>query len=331
MYIHIYIYIIYMTTVCSCPVEVRAWKKDCCSPGSCTTTCATKTPEVDLTQDLAGYMDITEQAFSPVDGAEKMSKAITVTVSASLIEQFKLRAADNSRNNKETLGFIYGYQQKNKRWLANVLFLPEQGGKDDCCWETKAERDGVLQANLEIAGFRRLGWIHTHPGFDCFMSSQDLHTQEYIEQHNPVGFGIVVSYRNNKRGELRVYRLTSKGQEVISKCTKGHATGGQLPEEDAGLHEHNEPKSLYEEAKHVDIGSKRKATVLDSRCKEDDVSHKLNEAIKKAVEENFGDGSGSNGSPLEKALQAFGLALKASLRMSSHCVVEVQIWLRQKS
>jgi len=54
-----------------------------------------------------------------------------------------------------------------------TLIIPKQEGTSDTVSTTHEEE---LYFHCEAKGLIMLGWIHTHPSQDCFMSSVDIHT-----------------------------------------------------------------------------------------------------------------------------------------------------------
>ena len=54
-----------------------------------------------------------------------------------------------------------------------TLIIPKQEGTGNTVHTTHEEE---LYFYCEAQGLIMLGWIHTHPSQDCFMSSVDIHT-----------------------------------------------------------------------------------------------------------------------------------------------------------
>jgi hypothetical protein len=54
-----------------------------------------------------------------------------------------------------------------------TLIIPKQEGTGNTVNTTHEEE---LYFHCEAQGLIMLGWIHTHPSQDCFMSSVDIHT-----------------------------------------------------------------------------------------------------------------------------------------------------------
>ena len=119
-----------------------------------------------------------------------------------------------------------------------------------------------------------LGWIHTHPSQDCFLSSVDLHTQLSYQLMLREAVAVVVSPRKlrrdgalsqvNERGEkvFGVFQLTDpEGLDVIRRCDL------------RGFHTHTPPENdvpIYQDAlstrpSHVQFDASLGLEVVDLR------------------------------------------------------------------
>lgn len=122
------------------------------------------------------------------------------------------------------------------------LIIPKQTGSEDNCEMT--DEDALLDYCLG-KGLITLGWIHTHPSQDCFMSSMDTHTHSSYQSMLPEAIAIVVAPRDT-RLPYNVFRLTDdpavgSGLELILACTL------------RGFHPHDAPFPIYESAtQHVE-------------------------------------------------------------------------------
>jgi len=78
-------------------------------------------------------------------------------------------------------------------------------------------------------GLRVLGWIHTHPTYNCFLSSIDLYTHFSYQVLLAESIAIVYSGKNLPAVEkIKVFRIKNKFLEEISQCNE------------RGFHEHSE-------------------------------------------------------------------------------------------
>lgn len=63
-------------------------------------------------------------------------------------------------------------------------------------------------------GLLTLGWIHTHPTQDAFLSSVDLHTQFGYQVMLPEAIAIVVA--PSKEINYGVFSITDKGMDILA-------------------------------------------------------------------------------------------------------------------
>ena len=126
-----------------------------------------------------------------------------------------------------------------------------------------------LQEWCERREFVVIGWIHTHPTFDAFLSSVDQHQQFSVQVMQPKAVAIVLD-QNDKPF---YYRLTEHGMGVCRNC----------PQASEGLHVHEETAPLYQEiAVNVMTGGKRaKGYVFN----EEDVMADATDVVLRKVDE----------------------------------------------
>lgn len=131
----------------------------------------------------------------------------------SLVKKFLEVASVNSSRNIETLGLVAG-KLVNERYVLSHLIIPSQTGTNDTCeligFETVSKT--FLKENLI-----QLGWIHTHPTFDVFLSSVDMHTQYKFQRLLPETMAIVCSIRHKTHGFLK---LSDSGMAEIGSCER---------------------------------------------------------------------------------------------------------------
>lgn len=133
------------------------------------------------------------------------------------------------------------------------LIFPKQKGYTDQV-EMLNEEDvvgEVLSEDLIV-----MGWIHSHPIFDSFLSSIDVHTTLPYQILLPEAVAIVMAPTDRKR-KCGIFRLTTPGgMETIKQC------------ELRGFHEHKRPSTgqeLYEVCQHVYINPQLRVAVSDLR------------------------------------------------------------------
>ena len=100
--------------------------------------------------------------------------------------------------------------------IADGLFIPQQS--DQWAWETGEDSlpMQMLQYMQESESVV-VGWIHSHPTLDAFLSSVDQHTHFMLQRELPLAFAIVV----DKEKKPRVMRLSPAGLEVVAACARG--------------------------------------------------------------------------------------------------------------
>jgi STAM-binding protein len=144
------------------------------------------------------------------------------------------------------------------------LIVPKQRGLPDST-EMLAE-DELIEA-YTTNDVIQLGWIHTHPSQDAFLSSVDLHTHLGYQQLLPESVAVVVAPRC--ANAFAVFRLTdgedcvagrasASGIDVIAACGERGFHSGHMGVEGAeGV--------VYERSSHVVLDKSLAVTVVDLR------------------------------------------------------------------
>ena len=88
---------------------------------------------------------------------------LNVIVPSSLKETFVAEVEENTSQNIESLGYLYGVVEEGFNKVTTLLF-PKQVGSDTHCEgiETTEELE-MIRAYVEENGLVQLGWIHSHP------------------------------------------------------------------------------------------------------------------------------------------------------------------------
>jgi len=87
--------------------------------------------------------------------------------------------------------------------IVDVFSMPQSGNS-----VTVEAVDPVYQTQmldrLKQTGRHEMvvGWYHSHPGFGCWFSGTDIHTQQSFEQLNPRAVGIVIDPVQSVRGKV---------------------------------------------------------------------------------------------------------------------------------
>lgn len=162
---------------------------------------------------------------------------IHVFYPSNLISRFIMISEPNTKNNIETCGILCGV--KRDSYFVTNIFVPDQQGTSDMCVTCNYEEieQYVNNNNLLV-----LGWIHTHPGYDCFLSSIDLHTQYSYQKLLPESIAIVYSGLSLPANErLKAFRVRDKYMDELEKCTLKM------------FHKHSVPDTqLFEECSHIE-------------------------------------------------------------------------------
>jgi len=169
-----------------------------------------------------------------------------VQVPQDLIPTFLRIAKSNSDRGIETLGTLGG-SLRNNRLVISHLVIPRQTGKSDSCTMEGLEDVWDVHDRENIIF---LGWIHTHPEYDVFLSSVDMHNQYEWQHMLPEALAIVCSIKFDKTGFLS---LTEAGLQEIGRCDQ------------VNFHPHSKEPPLFEEATHVEVDSGSRVTLKDLR------------------------------------------------------------------
>jgi len=170
----------------------------------------------------------------------------TVILPQDLIPTFLRIAKMNSDRGIETLGTLGG-SLRNNRLVISHLVIPRQTGKSDSCTMEGLEDVWDVHDRENIIF---LGWIHTHPEYDVFLSSVDMHNQYEWQHMLPEALAIVCSIKFDKTGFLS---LTEAGLQEIGRCDQ------------VNFHPHSKEPPLFEEATHVEVDSGSRVTLKDLR------------------------------------------------------------------
>jgi STAM-binding protein len=187
---------------------------------------------------------IPDRSMKPVFGHDVGHRPVIVPTK--LITRFLELAKHNSDRDIETLGMLGGKLSKNKFTVTHLL-IPKQTGKSDRCDLQGHEDLGDAYDSEDII---LVGWIHTHPAYDVFLSSVDMHNQYEYQNMLSEFVAIVCSIKFNETGYLT---LTDAGMEDIGKCTQEN------------FHPHSKTPPLFGPAAHVIQDQYLEIKVMDLR------------------------------------------------------------------
>jgi hypothetical protein len=197
--------------------------------------------------------DITAVQFERVQAAETQTATCDadaeILVPAFVTAKFKVYAERSFSKGIESLGILLGQRLrvprfKRELWVVECLFIPQQSGTKDTCKVTPAHDPELLLRKCLEHGWQALGWIHTHPTYDAFLSSVDQHMQFHHQSTGPHCVAAVVG----KDGNTEFFKLTEDGMNFIATC---HTSG---------FHEH--PAGMVEKVV-VATDQRRKGYVFD--------------------------------------------------------------------
>ena len=160
--------------------------------------------------------------------SDSLTNMTDIEIVSDIVEGFKeISEPNTSANPKKETGGLFFRRRLENRFIINTLLIPKQNGYDTY-FETASE--------YEISNFFNsdpdlilLGIIHTHPGFDAFLSSIDLHMFHRYTLDNLSVISIVLALS-----------LTNTGVLCLNSCKRDiHRQ-----------HRHNRT-ALYRLAKHV--------------------------------------------------------------------------------
>jgi len=198
---------------------------------------------------------------SPVDAAAIDYSAFVVQLRAVVLPQallsvFARIAQPNTTKPPrgiETCGILAGREVKGRLVVTHLVVPKQRAGPDHC---EMTHEDELLDYCLGH-GLITVGWIHTHPTQDCFMSSLDQHTHCGYQSMLPEAIAVVLAPCDAK-SNYAVFRLTDdpatgSGLELIQRC------------ELRGFHPHDAPFVIYERSSHCEWEPALSVVVHDMR------------------------------------------------------------------
>jgi len=171
-----------------------------------------------------------------------------------MLNKFMEMAHRNTAKNIETCGFLCGTLNAHEnKFIITTLIIPKQTGSSDTCQALDEESIFAFQDSQNLL---TLGWIHTHPAYEAFLSSVDLHTHCGYQSMLPESIAIVMAPRF--KPNYQIFQLTDPyGVKLIQDCPHG-----------SNFHSHPKPPPpIYTPAPHVviDWTKEKKFAVKDLR------------------------------------------------------------------
>jgi len=191
-------------------------------------------------------------AKSLQDDLAKSKTPQYVQISVKMMDDFMNLAKSNTQKNLETCGVLAGSLKK-RTFYVTTLIIPKQESTSDSCQTMNEEEIYDVQDKRSLFP---LGWIHTHPSQNCFMSSVDLHTHYSYQVMLPEAIAIVMAPTDTTKTYGIFHLSDPSGVNVIKQCQQ------------RGFHPHEEPPDgspIYEHCSHVYINSNLRYDVIDLR------------------------------------------------------------------
>jgi STAM-binding protein len=150
----------------------------------------------------------------------------------------------------ETCSILCGVPSNGTLRMTTLVVPAQTAGPDNCAMTEEGELK-LLQL-CQTEGLLALGWLHTHPSQDCFMSSLDCHTHCGWQSSLPEAIALVLSPRAAAGKRTGVFRLTDEpraagqpaGSTITGLSTIQHCEG-------TGFHPHPGGVVLTEQCGHV--------------------------------------------------------------------------------
>ena len=223
--------------------------------------------------------------------SNSQSQTKIVCYSPEILTVFKIKSRKNSLEDKETGAILAGYFDTDKNcWVISDLIFPKQKGTSDFY---KEREENVYHEHILKKKLRQLGTIHSHPNFQSFMSSIDLHMHASIQRYEPSAVAIVYSPLYETQP---FFSLTDLGLGIVLSCPETDHNKGHL---------HTEPnETLYMTATNVKCDKTIKIRTLDYRADGDTTVEDSEEnPSEHELRDDFDDGHGSEENPSEHELR----------------------------
>jgi STAM-binding protein len=166
------------------------------------------------------------------------------------VQDFLQIAQLNTQIKVETCAILAGVEELDAYRITSLI-VPQQEGHSDHCYMTNEM--ALFETQIKH-GLLTIGWIHTHPQFDVFLSSVDLHNQLGYQSQLPEAIAIVFS-PIVPDPKFKALRVKDSQVETIQKCKL------------SGFHEHFDSKGgpAWEECSHVTYSREGQSQVIDLR------------------------------------------------------------------
>lgn len=191
----------------------------------------------------------TIESFSAQPQLETKKDERVYKMAADLHKRFLQAAWSNTEKGIETCGILVGDIKDNTIIIDTILMPPQTGSYNTC-----EALDEMQVSTWQIEHGRiSVGWIHTHPTQEAFLSSIDLHTHFSYQSLQPEALALVCAPTDAVR-KLGKFRISDYGMEYLKTCNR---TTGFHPHDDA-------TGPLFEEVK-IQVEESIKLELVDFR------------------------------------------------------------------
>ncbi|NVM54111.1 MAG: Mov34/MPN/PAD-1 family protein [Candidatus Helarchaeota archaeon] len=127
----------------------------------------------------------------------------------------KVAKAKFEKEEKEVIGFLIGHFHDESIEIKDII-IPEQTA-DRTFVEVEEEVslvNALIKSNRIGTNEVCCGWIHSHPGFKCFLSATDIETQMYWQRVNPRNIALVYDPVHVEFKAFRIKKEEDSFQEI---------------------------------------------------------------------------------------------------------------------
>ena len=121
------------------------------------------------------------------------------------------------RHDIEFMGYLLGTVEEETR-AVNVtgLYIPEQTGERDKVQQSSENTNLALLGVTQEQNACVVGWVHSHPTFDAYLSSVDQHQQAHIQS----GVNHAVAVVFDKDDDPSFFTLLPDVLAMLKKCAE---------------------------------------------------------------------------------------------------------------
>lgn len=108
--------------------------------------------------------------------------------------------------NIEVMGMLVGCTMNNQFVIFDCYELPVEGTETRVNAQSESYEYMVQYVNEMVPDSQNIvGWYHSHPGYDCWLSNIDMHTQNLNQNYQDPYVGIVVDpIKSSQEGKLAI-------------------------------------------------------------------------------------------------------------------------------